>query len=70
MSDFKGVIPAVRCQLRQAEEKLQISCKMLRENGAPDSANDLLRTLKMVRVWTQKDGFLDYLEKPNESSKS
>jgi len=60
------IIPALRYQIRQAEEKLQIACKLLRDNGYPESADDLVRSSKSVRIWTQKDGWLDYLAVPDE----
>lgn len=32
---YPSCIPAVRSQIEQAEEKLQIAAKLLRENGQP-----------------------------------
>ncbi len=64
----EAIISPVRCQLRQAEEKLQIACKLLRENGFPESADDLVRHLRGIRVYKQKDGFLDWMEKPEVSA--
>lgn len=59
------IIPAVRCQMQQAEEKMQIAAKLLRTNGYPESADDVVRLLKQSRVWTQPDGFLHFLEQPD-----
>lgn len=58
---------AIRVQLGEAEEKMRCAIKMMRDNGLPDNANELTRTLKHLRVWTQPDGWLDALEsKGNE----
>jgi len=58
------VLAAVRVPLVQAEEKLRIACRLLRDNGFPESSDELVRDLKHLRVWTQKDGWLDYLDRP------
>ncbi|EEX09612.1 hypothetical protein SL1157_1656 [Ruegeria lacuscaerulensis ITI-1157] len=55
------ILPAVRSQIEQAEEKLQVACRLLRENGWPENSDELVRSLKHVRVWTQRDGWLDIL---------
>ncbi len=55
------ILPAVRSQIEQAEAKLQIACRLLRENGWPENSDELVRSLKHVRVWTQRDGWLDIL---------
>ena len=54
---------AVRVQIAQAEEKLAIACKLLRDNGMPENADELSRDLKHLRVWTMQDGWLDCLAK-------
>lgn len=56
--------PAVRVQVRKAEECLQTACKELRQGGFPESADELAKDLQRLRVWTQKDGWLDWLDKP------
>ena len=61
--DPKILVP-VRVQLQQAEEKLQIACKLLRENGWPENADDLSQILKSIRVWTMRDGRLGCLANP------
>ncbi len=55
------ILPAVRSQIEQAEAKLQVACRLLRENGWPENSDELVRSLKHVRVWTQCDGWLDIL---------
>lgn len=60
--DF-SVLPAVRAQIEQAEEKLQIACKELLKGGLTETHPHLLSLLRQCRVWTQKDGWLDWLEK-------
>lgn len=63
---------AVRAQIEQAQEHLTIACKVMRNNGFPESANDLSRNLKMLNVWTQQSGLLHWLEHgkdwPSETS--
>lgn len=58
-----AILPAVRVQLQQAEEKLQTACKLLRENGWPENADSLSIEVKRLRVWTGKDGWISNLEK-------
>lgn len=53
-----------RVQLAQAEEKLQAACVILRQSGWPETADELVKQLYVLRVWTGKDGWLDCLEKP------
>lgn len=53
-----------RVHLAQAEEKLQAACAILRQNGWPETAEELVKHLRMLRVWTQPHGWLDWLEKP------
>lgn len=60
----ESILPAVRSQITQAEEKLQIACRLLRENGWTETAPHLISILMQARVWTQKDGWIDMLEKP------
>lgn len=55
-------IKAARAKCEEAEEKLAIACSVLRANGWPENANELVRTLRHLRVWTQKDGWFDILE--------
>ena len=44
---------------------MQIACGLMRKNGYPESADDLARILKQMRVWSQPDGFLHFLEQPD-----
>ena len=62
----ESILPAVRCQVQQAEEKLQIAAKLLREHGWPENADELVKMLKLARIWTGPDGWLDWLEKPEK----
>lgn len=57
------VLKAVRVQLEQAAEKMQLACKLLRSGGFPENADSLAGDLKRLRVWTQAEGWLSYLEK-------
>ena len=60
-----AILPAVRSQIEQGLEHLTIACGLLRQNGWPENANELMRTVKHGRVWTQADGWLDHLDRPN-----
>ena len=57
----KRCLTAVRVQVEQAQEHLVAACKILRTNGWPQNADDLMRSVKHVQVWTQKDGWIDCL---------
>jgi hypothetical protein len=59
----KAVLPAVRVQVEQGLEHLTTACAILRTNGWPENADELMRTVRHGRVWTQKDGWLDMLER-------
>lgn len=56
------ILPAVRCQIAQAEEKLQIAAKLLRDNGWPETSDEFVKMLKLSRIWSQPNGWLDMLE--------
>ena len=58
----KEIIPAVRAQLEQAQEKLHIAAKLLRSNGYEESADDIGRISKQCHIWTQPGGYLHYFE--------
>lgn len=60
----QAILPAVRAQIEQGKDKLLLACKLLRQNGWPENADELMRSVHHVSVWTQKDGWLDWLEKP------
>ena len=60
-----NVLPAVRSQIDQAEEHLQIACKLLRQNGWPETADELVRPLKVLRTWTQPAGWIEAMEREN-----
>ena len=65
--DQAVVFRAVRNQIAEAEEKLQTACSILRGGGFPENADALAGNLKRLRVWTQPQGWLSYLEKGGES---
>ena len=54
---------AIRVQLAEAEEKIRTACGMMRRHGLPENADELMRSHNHLRVWTQKDGWLDILER-------
>jgi hypothetical protein len=60
----QACLKAVRVQIQEGLEKLNVACAILRRNGWVENADELSRTVKHGRVWTQKDGWLDMLEKP------
>lgn len=61
--DF-SCIPAVRCQIQQAEEKLTIAAMELRKHGLTESADQIIGKVKWLRTWTGPDGLLHWLEQP------
>ena len=61
--DF-SCIPAARAQIEQAVEKLQTACTILRKAGLTESADQLVCKVKWLRTWTEPDGYLDWMEKP------
>jgi hypothetical protein len=67
--DF-SCVPAVRCQIQQAEEKLTIAAKELRKHGLADSADEIVGKVKWLRTWTGPGGVLDLYQSaedwPNE----
>ena len=65
--DQAVVLRAVRSQIEEAQEKLQTACSILRGGGFPENADALAGDLKRLRVWTQAQGWLSYLEKGGEA---
>lgn len=63
MTPDPTALKAARSQVKQAEQKLQAALVAMRKGGWPESADHLLPILKQIRVWTQKDGWFDQLEK-------
>lgn len=59
-------LKAVRVQISQAEAQIAQACVILRRNGFPESADDLSRQLKALRVWTQPNGWLHWLERGDD----
>lgn len=66
-SSEADVLRAVRVQIEQTQEKMQIACALLRDGGFPENADSLAGDLKRLRVWTQPQGWLSYLEKGGEA---
>lgn len=54
-------LKAVAIQIEEAQHHLLTAAALLRTNGYPESADDLMRSVRSVRVWTQRDGWLEYL---------
>lgn len=61
MTQNPACLKAVCVQIEEAHAHLVAACKLLRTNGYPESADDLMRTVRSVQVWTQQDGWLDAL---------
>lgn len=55
------ILFAVRVQIDEGLGKLRTACRLLRENGWPENADDLMRTVQHGQVWTMADGWLDHL---------
>lgn len=55
---------AVRAKLERAEEDIRTAVQMMRERDHTENATDLLRTLKHLQAWTQRDGWLDFIGVP------
>lgn len=55
---------AVRAKCERAEDDLRTACALLREAGLAQNADDLMRTVRHLRVWTQADGWLDCIGVP------
>lgn len=59
MTQNPACLKAVRVQLDQAHERVLTACKLLRTNGFPKIADELMRQARGLQVWTQKDGWID-----------
>jgi hypothetical protein len=55
------VIRATRAQLEQAIDHARTAASIMRKCGLPENADDLMRTVRVLAVWTQVDGWLDCL---------
>jgi hypothetical protein len=56
------ILKPVRSQVEQAQEHLRNACQMLRQEGWPETADDLMRAHKLLQTWTQPCGWLDLME--------
>lgn len=54
-------LKAVAVQIEESHQHLVTACKLLRTNGYPDSADDLMRSVRTIQIWTQRDGWLEAL---------
>jgi hypothetical protein len=63
MTPNKACLKAVAVQLEEAQAHLVTACKLLRTNGYPENADDLMRSVRAVQVWVQQDGWLDALHR-------
>jgi hypothetical protein len=61
MSKNPACLKAVAVQIEEAHAHLLTACTLLRTNGYPESADDLMRSARSVQVWTQRDGWLEFL---------
>lgn len=56
-------LKAVCVQLEEAQAHILAACTLLRTNGYPESADDLMRSARSVKVWRQRDGWLEFLSR-------
>jgi hypothetical protein len=61
----EDIIPLVRDTIQQAQTKLAQAEALLRDNGFPETADDLTPAKGWLQVWTKPDGRLSYMEKPD-----
>ena len=54
---------AIRAKLERASEDMRTACQMLRDHDHPENADELMRTVKHLRVWTRRDGWLDIIKR-------
>ena len=57
-------IPAVKSQIDQAVEKLQIAATVLRKAGFTENADEIIGKAKWFRTFSEPDGVLDWMQKP------
>lgn len=60
-SERLQVFKSLRVRIGKAETELQEACKMLRNNGFDETADELMVDLKRLRVWTAPEGWIHYL---------
>jgi hypothetical protein len=63
MAQNPACLKAVCVQIEEAHAHLLTACALLRTNGYPESADDLMRSARSVQVWIQQDGWLDHLSR-------
>jgi hypothetical protein len=54
-------LKAVAVQIEEAHAHLLTACTLLRTNGYSESADDLMKLTRQAQVWTQRDGWLEFL---------
>lgn len=65
-----SVVPVVSMALLEAQASVRAHSALLKEAGFGESAGELGRIADQLQVWTQPDGFLSYLEKPDDPEAS
>ena len=69
MTPNPACLKAVAIQIEEAQKHLLTAAKLLRTNGYSESADDFMRSVRPLLVWTQRDGWLDALaRKPIEAA--
>jgi hypothetical protein len=59
----KQAVRTARSLVAQAQEKVNTACVVLRRNGLGEVADDLARLAKQAKVWNDRDGYLDQIER-------
>lgn len=65
MSELQATRTA-RSKLEQAQVHVTDACTVLRRGGLGETADDLARLAKQIRVWNGRDGYLDQIERQCE----
>lgn len=63
MADTSQNRRSARAKLERAQEDIVAACKLLRDDGLPENADELMKEARRLRVWTQRDGWLDILDR-------
>ena len=53
---------AIRARFEEALENARIAQKLMRENGLPGHSKNVMPVIRQIKVFTDKDGYLDQLE--------
>lgn len=56
----------VRSEIEKATAILRSAAQTLRTAGWTETADHLIRDVKVMRIYTEKDGYLHWLERPEE----